>query len=159
MDTKAGQAGRAATAASGASKAADARKYADQAKNYFDEINTLYMEAGALYEEINALISVLSTELRSKVSTYIEDADTLNSRLGSIVQKARSAASEAEKTAVALENLAAAGDTCKTVQCQKCVKTGGKWEEMVDGTAFCRCDRKQGLVSDSSKMLYCKPAN
>ncbi len=159
MDTKAGQVNRAATAASGASKAEDARRYADQAKGYFADVESLFLDANGLYGEISGLISGLSSELKSKVSTYKKDADTLNSRLNSIMDKARIKASEAERAAVVLEEKVATNDSCKTAQCQKCVDTGGKWEEQVDGTAFCRCDRKQGLVSDSSKMLYCKPAN
>lgn len=159
MDTKAGQVENAARAAGNASNATSARNYADQAKKYFGEIENLHIDAGALYDDINGLIAGLSGELKSKAQPYKQDADTLNSRMESIVSKARNAASRAEQSAVALEKSAATNKTCKTQQCQKCVDTGGKWEEQLDGTAFCRCDRKQGLVSDSSKMLYCKPAN
>ena len=158
MDTKAIQAERAATAAGNASKAADARNYANQAKGYFDEVEKKFREASGLYDEINRLYSGLGQDSKPTVSEYKTDADTLNARLDSIVSKARNAASKAEQAAVALENLAR-NNTCSSSQCRKCVDTGGKWEEQVDGTAFCRCDRSKGLVSDSSKMLYCKPAN
>ena len=159
MDTKVKQTEKAATAAGNATNATNARKYADQAKGYFSEIEKKFVDAISLYNDIDRLYFGLNQDSRTTVVNYKQDADRLNARLADMLSRARNAASKAEQAAVAQEDLTKNNNTCSTPQCEKCFNTGGKWEQQVGGTALCRCDRSKGLVSDSSKMLYCKPAD